>query len=37
MDELHKRGVIGRQQVGGKTREVLRRGDDAEEEDSDDA
>jgi S-DNA-T family DNA segregation ATPase FtsK/SpoIIIE len=28
MDELQKRGVIGRQQVGGKTREVLRRGGD---------
>jgi S-DNA-T family DNA segregation ATPase FtsK/SpoIIIE len=32
MDELQKRGVIGRQQVGGKTREVLRRGADADED-----
>jgi predicted transcriptional regulator len=32
MDELQKRGVIGRQQVGGKTREVLRRGEDDEED-----
>jgi DNA segregation ATPase FtsK/SpoIIIE, S-DNA-T family len=32
MDELHKRGVIGRQQVGGKTREVLRRGADGDED-----
>jgi S-DNA-T family DNA segregation ATPase FtsK/SpoIIIE len=33
MDELQKRGVIGRQQVGGKTREVLRRGgDEADDE-----
>jgi S-DNA-T family DNA segregation ATPase FtsK/SpoIIIE len=32
MDELHKRGFIGRQQVGGKTREVLRRGGDDEED-----
>jgi S-DNA-T family DNA segregation ATPase FtsK/SpoIIIE len=32
MDELQKRGVIGRQQVGGKTREVLRRGEDGEED-----
>jgi S-DNA-T family DNA segregation ATPase FtsK/SpoIIIE len=37
MDELQKRGVIGRQQVGGKTREVLRRGGDAEDEDPGDA
>ncbi len=37
MDELQKRGVIGRQQVGGKTREVLRRGGDAEDEDQEDA
>jgi S-DNA-T family DNA segregation ATPase FtsK/SpoIIIE len=34
MDELHKRGVIGRQQAGGKTREVLRRGGDEDEEDA---
>ncbi|MGD0175124.1 MAG: DNA translocase FtsK, partial [Anaerolineales bacterium] len=32
MDELHKRGFIGRQQVGGKTREVLRRGGEDEED-----
>jgi DNA segregation ATPase FtsK/SpoIIIE, S-DNA-T family len=32
MDELQKRGVIGRQQVGGKTREVLRRGEDNEDD-----
>jgi S-DNA-T family DNA segregation ATPase FtsK/SpoIIIE len=32
MDELQKRGFIGRQQVGGKTREVLRRGEDGEED-----
>jgi S-DNA-T family DNA segregation ATPase FtsK/SpoIIIE len=32
MDELQKRGVIGRQQAGGKTREVLRRGADGEGE-----
>jgi S-DNA-T family DNA segregation ATPase FtsK/SpoIIIE len=33
MDELQKRGFIGRQQAGGKTREVLRRGeDDGEDE-----
>jgi len=32
MDELQKRGIIGRQQVGGKTREVLRRGEDDEED-----
>jgi S-DNA-T family DNA segregation ATPase FtsK/SpoIIIE len=28
MDELHKRGIIGREQAGGRTREVLRRGAD---------
>jgi S-DNA-T family DNA segregation ATPase FtsK/SpoIIIE len=32
MDELQKRGIIGRQQVGGKTRELLRRGEDAEDD-----
>jgi S-DNA-T family DNA segregation ATPase FtsK/SpoIIIE len=37
MDELQKRGIIGRQQAGGKTREVLRRGEGAEEEDEEDA
>jgi S-DNA-T family DNA segregation ATPase FtsK/SpoIIIE len=31
MDELQKRGIIGRQQAGGKTREVLRRGEGAED------
>ena len=35
MDELQKRGVIGREQVGGRTREVLRRGEDAGDEDGD--
>jgi S-DNA-T family DNA segregation ATPase FtsK/SpoIIIE len=34
MDELHRRGVIGRQQAGGKTREVLRRGGDAQDEEN---
>jgi S-DNA-T family DNA segregation ATPase FtsK/SpoIIIE len=34
MDELHKRGIIGREQAGGRTREVLRRGtDEGEDED----
>jgi S-DNA-T family DNA segregation ATPase FtsK/SpoIIIE len=33
MDELQKRGVIGREQAGGRTREVLRRGGDAEDDD----
>jgi S-DNA-T family DNA segregation ATPase FtsK/SpoIIIE len=38
MDELQKRGIIGRQQTGGKTRELLRRGGDAEDdEDGEDA
>jgi S-DNA-T family DNA segregation ATPase FtsK/SpoIIIE len=32
MDELQKRGIIGRQQAGGKTRELLRRGGDAEDD-----
>ncbi|MGB7538683.1 MAG: DNA translocase FtsK [Anaerolineales bacterium] len=31
MDELHKRGIIGREQAGGRTREVLRRGADEDE------
>ncbi|MBN1437824.1 MAG: DNA translocase FtsK [Anaerolineales bacterium] len=31
MDELQKRGIIGRQQTGGKTREVLRRGEGADD------
>jgi S-DNA-T family DNA segregation ATPase FtsK/SpoIIIE len=34
MDELQKRGVIGREQSGGKTREVLRRGDGDDERES---
>jgi len=32
MDELHKRGIIGREQAGGRTREVLRRGGDEEDD-----
>ncbi len=32
MDELQKRGIIGRERAGGKTREVLRRGEDEEED-----
>ncbi len=32
MDELQKRGIIGRERAGGKTREVLRRAEDEEEE-----
>ena len=28
MDELQNRGIIGRQRAGGRTREVLRRGED---------
>jgi S-DNA-T family DNA segregation ATPase FtsK/SpoIIIE len=35
MDELQKRGVIGRQQTGGKTREVLRRGAEGGEDEDD--
>jgi S-DNA-T family DNA segregation ATPase FtsK/SpoIIIE len=34
MDELHQRGIIGREQSGGKTREVLRRGDEDDGEES---
>jgi S-DNA-T family DNA segregation ATPase FtsK/SpoIIIE len=37
MDELQKRGIIGRQQAGGKTREVLRRGEDPGAEDPEEA
>jgi S-DNA-T family DNA segregation ATPase FtsK/SpoIIIE len=37
MDELQKRGIIGRQQAGGRTREVLRRGEGADEEDGEGA
>jgi len=36
MDELQKRGIIGRQQAGGKTRELLRRGEDAEDDEEPD-
>ncbi len=32
MDELQKRGIIGRERAGGKTREVLRRGEDEEDD-----
>jgi hypothetical protein len=28
MDELRQMGVVGREQTGGKTREVFVRGDD---------
>jgi S-DNA-T family DNA segregation ATPase FtsK/SpoIIIE len=36
MDELHKRGIIGREQAGGRTREVLRRGEDKDEDENGD-
>ncbi|MBN2085465.1 MAG: hypothetical protein JW748_09595 [Anaerolineales bacterium] len=36
MDELHKRGIIGREQAGGRTREVLRRGADEDEDENGD-
>jgi S-DNA-T family DNA segregation ATPase FtsK/SpoIIIE len=36
MDELHKRGIIGREQAGGRTREVLRRGGDNEDDEDGD-
>jgi S-DNA-T family DNA segregation ATPase FtsK/SpoIIIE len=32
MDQLQKRGIIGRQQTGGKTREVLKRESEDEDE-----